>query len=274
MDSAIKFHGGKSQLAPTLINLFPPHLHYVEPFFGGGSILFNKPNNLIVGHSEVVNDLDHNLINFWRVLQDYNLFEQFTRIVNVTPFSEYEFDESERTPPVRLIPSLDDAVRFFIRNRQSRQGLGKDFATLSRNRVRTGRNEQVSAWLNAIEGLEDFHSRLQRVVLLNRKAIDVIKTQDGPNTFFMLDPPYVLDTRVSKQTYSHEMTNNEHSELLELLAGISGKFLLCGYPNSLYDSVGKACNWTIKDFSVICSSSSKSTKDTRIERTWRNYVIS
>lgn len=249
-------------------------MHYVEPYCGSCAILFNKPNNLIVGHSEVVNDLDRNLINFWRVLQDYILFEQFTRIVNVTPFSEYEFDDSERTHPVRLIPNLDDAVRFFIHNRQSRQGLGKDFATLSRNRVRTGRNEQVSAWLSAIDGLEDFHNRLQRVVLLNRKAIDVIKTQDGPNTFFMVDPPYLLETRVSKQAYSHEMSNNEHSELLELLAGISGKFLLCGYPNSLYDSVAKSCNWIIKDFEVACSSSSKVIKDTRIERTWRNYVIS
>ena len=52
-------------------------------------------------------------------------------------------------------------------------------------------------------------ARLRRVVVLNRPALDVIKTQDGPNTLFYLDPPYLHETRVTTSDYQHEMTPDE-----------------------------------------------------------------
>lgn len=267
MDGPLKWHGGKTQLASKHVAFFPDHIHYVEPYFGGGSVLFAKPNYMINDHSEVINDINGTLIDFWRVLQDLHLFDHFEEQVEATPFSEDMFRLSD-------VPSNDlvtKAVRFFVRNRQSRQGLMEDFATLSRTRTRRGMNEQVSSWLTAIEGLPEIHSRLKRVVILNRNALDVIRSQDGPETFFYLDPPYLHETRVSKDAYEFEMSTEDHAELLELLAGIEGRFMLCGYPSDLYDSTARSCGWCTLDFDVPLNSSSKSIKERKIERVWTNY---
>lgn len=67
MNGPLKCHGGKHYLAGQIVGLMPPHLHYVEPYFGGGAVLFAKTSE---GTSEVANDLNGNLMNFWRVLQD------------------------------------------------------------------------------------------------------------------------------------------------------------------------------------------------------------
>jgi DNA adenine methylase len=72
IDGPLKWHGGKHYLAPKIVALMPPHLHYVEPFFGGGAVLLAKNPD---GVSEVVNDLDGDLINFWKVLADEATFE-------------------------------------------------------------------------------------------------------------------------------------------------------------------------------------------------------
>ncbi len=194
----LKWHGGKYYLRKWIIDLMPPHLHYVEPFFGGGGILLardphrnwmspapsGKTNGqdklpaALQGCSEVANDLHGELTNFWRVLQNADHFAAFRQRVLLTPFSQVEFETAmaESQDELRLSDSpVDRAVRFFILARQSRQGLMRDFATLSRNRTRSGINEQVSAWLNVIEGLSDVHQRLQSVVILNMDACDVIQ---------------------------------------------------------------------------------------------------
>ncbi len=48
----VKRHGGKHYLAARIIEMIPSHIHYVEPYFGGGAVLLQKPASLIEGHSE------------------------------------------------------------------------------------------------------------------------------------------------------------------------------------------------------------------------------
>ncbi len=175
----LKRHGGKSYLAKRIIEMIPPYLHYVEPYFGGGAVLLQKNNDLVDGHSEVVNDIDGDLSNFWLVLRDCQIFAEFQRIVTATPFSAVEFQQAMSASPG---DPVERAVAFFVRCRQSRQGLGRDFVTLSRRRTRREMNEQVSAWLSAVEGLPEVHARLKRVVILNDDATKAIRQQDAPDT--------------------------------------------------------------------------------------------
>ena len=79
----LKYHGGKHYLAKRIVELMPPHLHYVEPFAGGLAVLLAKDPE---GVSEVVNDIDGELTNFWRVLQDPDDFDRLQRPVQATPF--------------------------------------------------------------------------------------------------------------------------------------------------------------------------------------------
>ncbi len=215
MNQPLKWHGGKHYLAKWIIEQMPPHTHYVEPFFGGGSVLLSKDPE---GVSEVANDRNCELINFWRVLRSEIEFEKFCRAVQATPFSKVEFDEASYLS----MDPVTRAVRFFIRNRQSRQGLMRDFATLSRNRTRRGMNEQVSSWLTAVDGLPEVHDRLKRVVIHNVPAVAVILSQDGPNTLFYCDPPYVHETRTARDAYEAEMSDDDHEELLYTLSQIEG----------------------------------------------------
>ncbi len=266
----IKWHGGKTYLAARIIEMMPPHVHYVEPFFGGGAVLFKKPGNLIHGHSEVINDLYGELITFWRVVQSAELFAEFERRISFTPFAKPVWELATKS---NAEDPIDVASNFFIRYRQSRQGLGRDFATMSRTRTRRGMNEQVSSWLSAIDGLADAHERLKRVVIFCDDAVSLISREDDQDTFFYCDPPYVASTRIVDDAYAHEMTNEQHKRLLVTLGGISGKFLLSGYPNDLYDNAARTYGWNRVDITIDNKASSKKVKPKKIESLWSNYDI-
>jgi DNA adenine methylase len=286
----IKWHGGKYYLRKWIISLMPPHLHYVEPFFGGGGILLardpdrdwlvpagqtEKLPSALQGCSEVANDLHGELTNFWRVLQHPEHFERFRQRVELTPFSEAEFDEAmcntSSTTISETADPVDRAVQFFILARQSRQGLMRDFATLSRNRTRGRISEQVSAWLSVIDGLPDVHQRLRNVVILNQDACDVIRKQDGPNTLFYCDPPYVHETRSTTGEYAFEMTEDQHRRLLDVLAAIEGKFMLSGYPSALYTQWEEQHGWKRHEFLIDNKAASGKTKQTKTECLWCNF---
>ncbi len=245
----------------------PPHLHYVEPYFGGGSVLFAKDPE---GVSEVVNDINRELTNFWYMLQDRWACQQFQRIVELTPFSEVEYKkacEYENTHG----DMVEAAVKFFVRCRQSLAGRMDTFATLSRTRTRRGMNEQASAWLTAIEGLPAVHTRLKRVVILNRGALEVIRQQDGKDTLFYLDPPYLPETRESKDVYDHEMSVDQHAELLETISSIQGKFMLSGYKSRLYSEYASLFNWKLHEFDLPNNAAGGETKQRMTECLWTNY---
>lgn len=265
----LKWHGGKHYLASRIIEHFPPHTHYVEPFFGGGAVLFAKPSQWVEGYSEVANDINGQLMNFWWVLRDKDTFPFFLERCQNTPFSQVDFEDSLRNQT--RFQDYHQAWGFFVRFRQSRQGLGKDFATLSRNRTRRGMNEQVSSWLSAIDGLPEAHERLKRVVIFNDEAVKVIKQQDGKNTLFYCDPPYLHETRTTTNDYESEMTPEQHEELLEVLAGIEGKFILSGYPSKLYDEWAYLDDWRCDEIQIDNKASGKKTKDIKTECLWMNF---
>lgn len=269
LSQPIKRHGGKGahagKLAKWILSKMPEHTHFVEPYFGGGAVLLRKdPQNV----SEVVNDLDGDLSNFWSVLADREAFPDFLRVVQATPFSEDVFDLAG----CEIGDRIDLAADFFVRSRQSRQGLCKDFATLSKNRTRGGMNEQVSAWLTAVEGLPDVHERLKRVVVLNRPALDVIRQQDGPSTLFYLDPPYLHATRSTKKEYGpQEMTDEDHRNLLTALGDLKGKFILSGYMSDLYQDFATIFGWERHELPVPNNAASGKTKQKKTECLWLNY---
>ena len=156
----LKWHGGKRYLADWIIDYIPRHLHYVEPFGGGLAVLLAKDpfddrhqwgdESHERGIREVVNDLNHELMNFWKVLQDEESFGPFQRIAEATPFAQPQWEEAESRMMARHELDVQAAVAFFIRCRHSRVGGFKSFATLSLNRTRRRMNEQASAWLNCV----------------------------------------------------------------------------------------------------------------------------
>lgn len=263
--SAIKKHGGKANLADRIIGLMPPHLHYIEPYFGSGAVLFAKNPE---GVSEVINDLDSRMMNFWKTLQDEQAFEFFIRQVEATPFSEKSWEEAHyQNHPLGTVL---DAVAFFVDCRQSMSGRQTSFAPVSKNRTRRGMNEQVSAWLTAVEGLRSVRDRLMRVLILNQPAVEVIGSQDAATTLFYLDPPYVKETRTAKSAYGEfEMSTADHDVLLETILDCQGFVMISGYSCELYES--KLSGWRREVFNMPNNAATGDTKRRMTEVLWMNY---
>src|SRR5690554_1489832 len=262
--SPLRWHGGKSYLAPWIINHFPSredYTHYLEPFAGGLSVLFqHDPTN----KAEAINDIHTELTNFWTVLRDHS--ESLITALLLTPLSQNEWSESftpEDTP-------LDRAVAFFVRYRQSRQGLGASYCTPT-IRLRRGMNEQVAAWINAVDGLPDAYDRLRRVEIRNMDALAFIRSYDHPKALFYLDPPYLHETRTTPNAYDHELTTEDHRNLLQCLANIQGRFILSGYPSPLYTEQRQRADWNVYYKTIDNKSSNSSAKPNRTECLWTNF---
>ncbi len=267
----LKWHGGKAYLASRIIALMPPHLHYCEPYCGGCAVLLARDPE---GVSEVVNDINGRLTRFWNVLAHNKHFPEFLRRVQATPFSEERWGwaklNEKLSPPENDDEWISEAVDFFILCRQSLAGRMQSFATLSRRRTRRGMNEQASAWLTCVDGLPAVHERLKRVVILNRDALDVIRQQDGENTLHYVDPPYLHSTRSTTKEYGeHEMSEQQHRELLALLRVVKGKVILSGYPSELYDT--EIAGWRRETHNLPNNAAGGASKARETEVLWCNY---
>lgn len=228
----LRYHGGKWRLAPWIIDHFPAHRVYVEPFGGAASVLLRKPR----AYAEVYNDLDGEVVNLFRVLRDRELAQQLEAVCRLTPFSRSEFALSYEP--------ADDPVE------QARRTLFRSFAgfgSVGASGRKTGfrsnvtRNGTVPAhdWATLAEAIPTFVERLQGVVIECEPALDVIRRYDGPETLHYIDPPYPFSTRTATaqwdRNYRHEMTDDEHRELAAVLRHLEGMVIISGYPCELYD---------------------------------------
>lgn len=271
--SPLKWHGAKGafqgKLAKWIVSLMPKHLHYVEPFFGGGSVMLYKDPQ---GVSEVANDVHYDLMHFWATLQNNLAFMELKRLLEATPFCQHTYETA--VDWAGKGDMIYTAASFFIRCRMSLAGRMGSFAPLSKSRTRRGMNEQASAWWTTIEGLPEVYERLKRVVITNEKACKLIQREDSPTTLFYLDPPYLHETRATTGEYEHEMKDHEHAEMLGLLAGIKGKFLLSGYHSKLYDGIAERAGWNCHEFKIVNNAAGGKKKREMVECVWTNFAQS
>jgi len=274
MQLPLKTYGGKFYLASRIVAIMPKHLHYVEPFFGGGSVLLARdPEDRTLwlpehrGVSELVNDIDDRLITFWRVIHDPVTFEEFARRVQAVPFARHEWERAHRHEYGR--DTIADAVAFFVCCRQSWSGVMTTFSPVTRTRIRRRMNGNVSEWLSAVEGLPVVHARLRRVAIENMDAFDLIRREDTPHTLLYVDPPYLHETRTATRAYRHEMTEEQHRELLDVLMNCKSKVMLSGYPSDLYDSL--LTGWTRHTFDLPNNAAGGTKKRRMTEVLWCRF---
>lgn len=263
LTAPLKWHGGKYYLASRIVALMPTHTHYVEPYFGGGSVLLAKDPE---GVSEVANDVNQDLFNFWRVLRGRVSFPEFQRRVEAIPLSRDEWTATFTDGPHE---DVDRAVRFFVRCRQSLAGRMKSFTAITRTRTRRGMNGNVSEWLSAVDGLPEVHARMRRVLVENRPALELLKSEDSLGTLFYLDPPYLHQTRTTKDAYEYEMTTEDHVELLIAVNNVKGMVMISGYASDLYDKALSKFNR--HEFDLPNNSAGGDAKRRMTECLWTNF---
>ena len=229
---AFGWYGGKFSHLDFLVPLLPiDATHYCDVFGGSAAVLLNIGPYPV----ETYNDLDSELVNFFRTLRDQRT--KLVEAIGLTPFSREEL--ALACEASAGLSNLERARRFFVRARQTRTGLAQ---TSSEGRwahcvltSRAGMAGAVSRWLGSVEGLPEIAQRLQRVQIENAPAIEVIARYDTEETLFYVDPPYVHSARGDKSAYGFEMTDHEHVELAEVLHSIRGRAVVSGYRTDLYD---------------------------------------
>lgn len=261
---AFGWYGGKYSHLDWLLPLLPACHHYCEPFAGSAAVLINRDPSPV----ETYNDLDGEVCNFFRVLREQK--DELVRAIALTPFSREEFAVACELDP--KLPPLERARRFYVRARQVRTGLAQT-ASVGRwanckSTSRAGMSGVVSRWLGGVDLLPEIGERLLRVQIENRPAIDVIKLYDSEDTLFYCDPPYVHETRGDSKAYSHEMTDEQHHELAEVLNGVKGMVALSNYDCELMEQLYPPERWRKV---VAPSRTNHSTKDRRTEVLWVNY---
>jgi DNA adenine methylase len=222
MDSPLRWPGGKSRLAAMIVGLLPEHDCYVEPFCGGAWVFFAKPR--AASKAEVLNDLDGELVNLYRVLQVRG--RRLVASVGRLPYSRavYErlFDSRPRSAFAR-------ARRFLYINRV---GFGGRTKHKSFSIHPDRRKKVLPEWLCADS--ESLIHRLEGVVFESMNAMKLIPLYDRPTTIFFLDPPYFN----TKGLYPFDMDRSAHEALASMLRGIRGRFLLtlddCSEARRLY----------------------------------------
>lgn len=254
----VKWHGGKHYLCHRIIEQFPEHRTYVEPFGGAASVLLNKPPSSI----EVYNDLDRRLTRLFRVLRDDG--DELRRRLVLTPYSEHEFDAAVEPAG----DEVEQARRDFVRWRQSLGGRGDSFS-FTLHRVRRGMADVVSGYLSAIdEVLPTIVERFRQVQIENRPFEWVIKKYDSASTLFYCDPPYLHETRAkgSLDVYGHEMTEDDHRELAKVLNGCQGHVVLSGYASPLYAQLYRG--WSVVSFDLPNNAAGGKIKARKQEVLW------
>lgn len=232
---AFGWYGGKYSHLSWLLPLLPKTQHYCEPFAGSAAVLLNREPSPV----ETYNDIDGEVVNFFRVLRDQK--EALIEAIGLTPFSREEF-EIACSQPDKELSDLERARRFFICARQVRTGLAQ---TASSGRwahclltSRAGMAGAVSRWLGSVEDLSEIAQRLLRIQIEHAPALEVIRRYDSEETLFYCDPPYPHDSRGDSKAYAYEMTDSEHRELSHVLHTIKGKVALssyhCDLMNDLY----------------------------------------
>jgi DNA adenine methylase len=256
--TVFRFPGGKFFLVKKILPLIPSHEVYVEVFGGAANLLFNKQPSKI----EVYNDINSELVNFFRILRDDVKWKILQEKLLLTPYSREEFELACREE--NGLDDVEKARRFFVRIQQSFAGKGENFGYgLLSNRA--------SIYFHKLNGFAEFHERIRNVIIENDDFEKIIRRYDSPVTFFFLDPPY-LGNSVKSEFLN--MSEDDHRRLVEVLHQIEGKALLCGYRNEIYEKLEKA-GWFVKRFRLpTCMPKADQTggkRRYRFEYVWMNF---
>lgn len=243
--------GGKRLLRPRIAELVPENIAtYIEPFGGGGWVLFyrDKWANL-----EVYNDLDDRLVNLFKCVKYHpdELYKEFRWMMA----SRKMFKET-----LESIPQTDiqKASKFLYLITRSFGGNGRNFGTSKKN---SGSSKSQN---NILLRIEAIHKRLDKVIIENLDYKKIFETYDYQDAFFYCDPPYSCGTgyeTVSTKDFEHEKLRNN-------LKKLKGRFLLSYDDSPVIRKLYKGFN--IVEVSRQKGINNKNTKD----NVYRELLIS
>ncbi|WP_207729968.1 DNA adenine methylase [Faecalispora jeddahensis] len=269
MRSILKYPGSKWTLAEWIIGNMPPHKSYLEPYFGSGAVFFNKPPS----NYETINDLDGNVVNFFKVCRDFP--DELARAINLTPFSREEMlsimeDRAGEEIKLTGVP-VEDARRFAVRCCQSFGSKLADRAGWKNTKQPKGPKNAL-IWNRVPEIVYEAAERLKGAQIERTEAVQLIRDYNHPECLIYADPPYLGETRgdgsrdlTARRLYRIEMMKPEaHIELLDVLLSHKGPVIISGYDNPLY-------NEKLSEWRKVTHTGRSNSGGARQESLWINF---
>lgn len=228
---------------------------------------------------EVYNDLNGEIVNLFRVMQDPALFDLFATKIESTLWSKEEFREAIRIQkfyagePDLKGDFVDRAWALYVIQNQGISGThSKSEGNWSRSKLD---NKNCDKWRRLKERLEPVHRRFMGVQIDSQDGLKCLQYWDAPDVTFYVDPPYVLDTREgSGRQYEVEMEDADHVAMVDVLLGLSGPVVLSGYDHPVYAPLVEA-EWSTHQYRArastkVASAAAGEGKPARVEVVWRN----
>jgi len=223
----LRWYGSLNGCAGRIVKLFPKHKFYCEVFGGSAAILLAKPPSKI----ETFNDLDENLVQFWRALREER--DRLLEIIERTPF-----DQALARDDLAGQDDSDDPVtgawRFLAASHESHDGAGANGFDWYRNK---SNGEIGSVWATLPARLAEVGQRLKRVQVESLPFEDLLRRYDSCDTLYLLAPPNLPEMRESGERYTHECSRDDHVRLLRIARGLDAKVAVCSYRSDLYDDL-------------------------------------
>lgn len=258
MKTPISYYGGKQSMLKHILPLIPAHKRYTETFCGGAAVLFAKEQV----ESEIINDLNGELINFYWVAQAY--YSELRAEIEKTLHSREVHSHARHinTHPVFFSPAQRAWAVWTLSKLSfaSKQdgSFGYDFSGGMPRKLRGAKDNFT----------EMLCQRLEYVTVENKNALDVLLKYDSEDTFHFVDPPYVGS---DCGHYSGMFCETHLANLLTILGSIKGKFMLTMFPNDLIKEAAIRNNWVIHSVSRTISAA-KITRRKQEEWIVCNYV--
>jgi DNA adenine methylase len=246
----ILWFGGKGMMIAKLMRHVPlGGRPYCEPYMGAASLLFARPPAPV----EVLNDLDGDLVNLFRCLQNPQTFAELRHRLLYTLYARSEYC---RAVEILNDPSVSDPVlrawavfvgyNLGISGRVQREGSwGRSFTS------RYGMADTTNRWIMRLSMLDDWHKRLLAVQIDNRDALEVIRYWDTPDAVFYVDPPYHPSTRIDKKIYAAETNHDHYVELVRTLLACQGAVVLSCYDHPVFTPLADA-GWRKTTYTTVC----------------------
>lgn len=203
---------------------------------------------------EVYNDLHSGLVCFYRVLRDPKKFKEFMQLIEITPYAREEFYYC-RDGWGQTEDEIERARMFYLTVHASFCADCRSFGTVV---TTTSRNMAAvtSKYLSSLDRLPKIHARLRTIQIEHQDFRIILQRYDTIETLFYCDPPYIHDTRRSKNNYAHEMTNDDHKELVSVLLNLNGKVILSGYKHEIYLPL-EEYGWQRIEWPISCSAAGR-----------------
>ena len=275
------WRGSKARMLNVILPNIPTHDHYVEPFLGTGVVFLNKPPAKL----NTLNDIDQNIVNLFRVLQDRDKTAKLLRRLRYTPYSRAEYRKA-----CLMLSSgnpLDDISRawaFFVAQNMGithtyyKDQKGRDFGYL-----RKPSDKAARIFISKVRNLIAISDKFRYAQIENEDGLSTMRRYDDPCVFMFVDPPYPSYTVLEKRApYATGYNDKLHEELIDFAASAKSKIMLASYPNELYDKLikygwhridkEKVISTAVTTRNVVTKRGNKGIKTRRIESLYINYT--